>query len=1144
MKRLAILRVALCAVAIFALANSARAQTATVGGRIVDPAEQVVGEVKVTALNIQTGATRQDVTDNTGLFRFSNLAPGPYALTIEKPGFKAIHIDDLVLTVNQIFTFEAHLELGAVVTSTIVKASDLPLIELENAQLSNLVDAKRINDLPLLTRDPYQLILLGPGVIQSNSPQGGFSVNGTSERNNNFFLDGADNNDTEVPGIAGGLNSLNPDSAQEFRVITNNFAPEYGRNNGAIVQVITRSGSNELHGSAYWFGRYNALGARDFFNPAATTGAQNPYVRNDFGASAGGPIIKDRTFWFVNYEGQRFVTTLNATSVVPTGDFKTGTFSALGQPIDVSAFDSANNNLGLPMDPTVQQMLALFPPANGPDVVPGMSGLLFFPSTSRFTSDMFTIRGDHKLTEKHQLTGRYSFNEYKDPNPLHTDFLPGGLGAFNQYTRTQNAVIGLTSTLTERLINEFRFGANRDDSQFGCVGISTFDSFGFVDPMGVGADFGMPFGAPSYLGFGCQQMGDANNQERFTGTYQTVDNMSYTRGHHQFKWGGEFRAIYSNSTANFSSRGLIDFQGYTNFGIEALTNIPADSPLFDPNNAGALASVEDAVQALLGSADFQQQAQFYNKNGDRTSTDLKGFRQREWGAFIQDTWKLKPNLTATYGVRWEYFGVPFEVNNNLTTLFSDPSGSAPFDFTTVGPGTGHTLYKNQYTNFEPRIGIAWDPWKQGRTSIRAGYGIYHDRLWGNLISNTRANPPFQQFFFGFPDTALSGMTAPDTLGTSSTLEDGTGFFAELIDPKLKMPYSQNWNIGVQQQLSANWTLEINYVGVKGNRILRTVDASPPQPNLVSQLLAFCVPGNAFFCDTSTLQFGNLYFGFIPGDPVDSVLPFNAVNNNAFYSGFGYGSYLFKSIGSSIYHGLQVNLQKRFANGFQLQAAYTYSHAISDVNDPLSPAAGNFPMPRNSFDLKAERGNSDFDVRDRAAVNFIYEPNIGRGREHLNSGFVGRLLEGWSLTGIVEAQTGHPFDVLVNVDSNHTGEWTRLTQIGGTGQPPGTDKTYTGPATGSFIITPFDVQPNTGKNEFYGPNLVNVDTAVLKNTALTEKVKLQFRLEVYNLFNHTQFAQPDNLYQDGALFGQSTTTITRPDLTTSARQLQVALKLLF
>jgi hypothetical protein len=1154
MKRfLLFVSIALCLLLLFLLPAPTRAQTASVGGVIRDPSEQVISGAKVTLLSTQTGIPRDVPTNDEGIFWFTNVAPGPYSLTVERDGFKAMHINDLILTVNQSFTFEAHLELGPVATTMEVKASELPTIDLDNAQISNLVDSKRIQELPLLTRDPYQLILLSPGVIQSNTSNNlnGFSTNGASQRDNNFLLDGVDNNDTDVPGAPKGLNALNPDSAQEFRVITSNFSPEYGRNNGAVIQVLTRGGANDLHGDAYWFGRYDALGARDFFNPAST-GPKNPYTRNDFGASAGGPIKKDKAFWFVNYEGQRFITTLTNTSTVPTAAFKTGIFTApdpvTGAP---DAVDALNNTLGpnssaLPLDPTIQKILALYPNPNGPAVYPGLSGTLFYPSVSRLQSDTFTVKVDYNLSKKHMLSVRYSFDESSDPNVDHSDFLPNDLGGTSLYLRNQNASIALTSTLSDRFINEFHFGANRSHQEYGCDGVKTFDSVDpqQIDSVGTGADYNIPFSGESSSGFGCTFLGDANAQARYTGTYQTLDSMSYARGRHLFKWGAEFRDVYSNSYDDFGTRDFLDFLGFSNYGITAL---PPSSPLFgDP-------TTEDAVLSLLGYVDYQFQTQYFDKNQNRSSTDLRGFRQRELAGFVQDTWKLLPNLTATYGLRYEYYGVPFEVNNNLSNLFEDPSELTPpggFKFSIVGPGTGKTLYNNQYNNLEPRIGLAWDPFKKGRTSIRAAYGIFHDRVYGNLLGNTRGNPPFSLTAFNYLAAPLSGVTPPASIKPvdPAVVEDGALDYVELIDPNLKTPISQNWNFGVQHAITSTLTLEVNYVGNKGNHLFRAVDGNPPQPNLISNLLAFCVPNNPLNmgfqtpsgqCDTTTLQFSNLWEG------AGFTLPFNAVNNNAFYTSSGPGAFLYKSIGNSNYNGMQVNLQKQFSHGLQFQFAYTYSHAISDVNDPIQPAGNNGNLPRNSFDLEAERGNSDFDIRHRAVINFVYEPNMGRGRGHLSKGFAGRILEGWSLTGIIDAQTGQPFDVFGLTDSNHTGLISRVSQRGPTGQPPGTDKTYTGPSAKSIYTTPFDVQPNTGKNEFYGPGLFNIDMATLKDTALTEKLKLQFRLEVFNLFNHVQFAQPNNIYYQGeSTFSESLSTITRPDGTTSARQLQLALKLIF
>jgi TonB dependent receptor len=497
---------------------------------------------------------------------------------------------------------------------------------------------------------------------------------------------------------------------------------------------------------------------------------------------------------------------------------------------------------------------------------------------------------------------------------------------------------------------------------------------------------------------------------------------------------------------------------------------------------------KNAVLTLLGYVDTQFQTQYFNKNQQRASTDLRGFRQREWAGFVQDTWKLLPNLTATYGLRYEYFGVPFEAHNNLSNLFADPSGLAPFTFTIVGPGLSRNLYSNQYNNFEPRFGLAWDPFKKGRTSIRAGYGIFHDRVFGNLLGNTRGNPPFSLTAFNTPDAPLSAVTPPAAItpDNPAVVQNGAFAYVSLIDPNLRTPYSQNWNLGVQQALTSTLTLEVNYVGVKGTHIFRSVDGNTPQPNLVSQLVAFCSVPNAFGCTSSTLQFSTLWDGAASG-----AIPFDAVNNNALYAGGGPGAFVYKSIGNSIYNGLQINLQQQFTQGFQLQFAYTFSHAIDNVNDPLEPAMGNGNLPRNSFDLQAERGNSDFDIRHRAVVNFIYEPNIGRGRSHWKEGFTGRVLEGWAFSGIISAQTGHPYDIYGLTDANHTGEYARVSRKGSTAQPPGTDKTYTGPSTASIFTTPFDTQPNTGKNFFYGPGFYNIDMAAIKDTSLTERWKLQF-----------------------------------------------------
>src|SRR5262249_31678040 len=454
----------------------ARGQNAGVAGTVSDTSHAVVQAAKVTATSAETNASKSTLTNDAGVYRFIDLAPGTYDLVIEKEGFKTLKMSHLTLTVGQNLTLDVALEVGSVSSSVEVSGGETPTVEMDNASISSVVDQKHINDLPLITRDPYELVLLSPGVLQSNTSNGGFSVNGQRDRNNNFLLDGVDNNDTDVPGIPGGISSLNPDSAQEFRVITDNYLPEYGRNTGAIIEVITKSGTNNLHGDTYWFGRYNAQAARDFFNhniddATGNVEAQNPFVRNIFGGSVGGPIVKDKTFWFANYDGSRFVTSLTNQTVVPTAGFRAGQFTFNGTPVDFSP-SSPQNATGLPLDPTIQSILALYPAANaGATAVDDVRGLYRFGSSSRSDSDNFTAKIDHNLTQKQLLSARYTFNRFTDPNPFHSDFLPG-LDSAGTYQRTQSVSLNLLSTLSTRFVNELRVGGNRTNLQFKCNGTS------------------------------------------------------------------------------------------------------------------------------------------------------------------------------------------------------------------------------------------------------------------------------------------------------------------------------------------------------------------------------------------------------------------------------------------------------------------------------------------------------------------------------------------------------------------------------------------------------------------------------------------------------------------------------------------------
>jgi hypothetical protein len=1148
-----------------------KAQTSTVSGTVLDTSGAVVTGVTVTATNVATGLERTTQTTDTGAYTIPSLPPSIYTLTFSKSGFKTAKFDNITLTVDQVLTLDCKFEVGSVSTTVEVNSSEVAPIDTETPTLSNVVEHTQMVELPLILRDPYQLVLLGPGVTQSDSGLGGVSINGGRERNNNFLLDGTDNNDADVPGLLGGLTSQNPDSTQEFRVLTNNFAPEYGRNNGAVIDVITRSGTNDYHGNLFYFGRWDALGARDYFNHQIdpVTGdiaPKNPYVRNLYGGSFGGPIRKDKTFFFINYQGDRFITSLTNTSTVPTSAFKSGIFTYTNpqngatQMLNVTTPGVANNGTGVGLDPSVQQILSFYP---APNIVnaDGITGLLFFPTQSREKDEDATIKIDQKVGKTNDLYVRYVFNWFHDPDPFHSDTLPDGIGAIAEAARTQSLSIGLTSSFGATLSNEFRFGANRNNSGFTCNG-SLADTItnaagNFIDSTGRGADFSLPgFSVAGVANFGCASLGDSNGQDRHTGTYQYLDYVTKVVGSHTIKFGGEFRDVYSNNNDNFSSRQLFAFNVNFDFGASVLQNV---MPLVDNQ------TLEDEASGLLGIVAVANQTQYFNLAGTRQVKDELNFVQHEIGGFIQDVWKFKSNLSITYGMRYEWYGVPYERNGELSNLFVDPSGLAPFTFTPVGPGTGHQLYKDYYPNFEPRLGFAWDPFKDGKTSVRGGYGVFSDRVYGNLIGDARGNPPFQPSYVNFPifttglgpGTQLQNQTAPSEVAPSAVVVNGTGSFPDIFANNIKPPIITTWNLGIQRELATNLIVEANYVGNHGTRILRVVDGAPPQPALVSQLLAFCVPGNPLNtgfktpsgqCDVSTLQNGNLFFGAENG-----VLPFDAVNNNAFEDAF-----FDESSGHSWYDGLQIQVTERNFHGLQIQGSYTYSHALDDSSDPLVTTTGNGNFPINSFDLRREKGNSGFDTRHRGVINFVYLFNVGRGKAHFSEGVVGRVLEGWQLSGIAAFQTGLPYDIFGIADTLHTNVDDRATVIdfGALKTVPATGKfipstaVFTGenlaafnPDNAAIMPIPFGVPSNVGRNHWYGPGINNWNLNLAKTTAITERINFQLRFEVYNVFNRTQFATPvNNIGLPN--FGYSTSQVGQNDGTTGARQIQIGGKLNF
>jgi Carboxypeptidase regulatory-like domain len=1130
------------------------AQTASINGTVTDPSGAVVPGATVAAVNEDTNASRDSQTGNTGGYSISNLAPGKYDITIEKSGLKSVKFAAVTLTVDQALTLDAKLEISVSSQTVTVEGTTVAPIDTTDSQVSNVVDEKQLLALPLILRDPYQLVLLTPGTTYTNTGSGGFSVNGSRDRNNNFQLDGTNNNDPGVPGA--GFAILNPDATQEFRVITSNYLPEFGRNSGSVIDIITRSGTNDLHGDVYYFGRWNALGARDFFNDVSQ-GPQSPYVRNTFGASIGGPVIKNKLFYFFNYEGNRFATATTTAATVPDAAFKTGDFTFVDQsqptpvsvPINVSTPGSPNNVFGLALDPQTQKILNFYPAPNGPAVIQGVSSQFFFANTDLANLNNYLAKVDYVITPRNTVSVRYLANKDND-NGGGTNPLPG-IGGASTRVLTQSLNGHLASTISPTIQNDFYASANRSFANFPCNGINTIDSLGLggVDPFGRGRDFGLP----GFTAVGCTILGDSNGQDRPFGTYNIGDNMTWTKGRHTFKFGYEFGDNYQNDFDDFGTRSTPNFAIFSNTGTSALQNTPAF------NNP----TVQDAVWGLLGGVFNESQTQLFNTAGTRTPSDERGFRERDMSGFVQDSFKWKSNFTFNYGVRYEWDGVPWVIRDQLTSATPAAlAGPAPIQFVQVTRGGSNPLYANDTKGFEPRIGFAWDPFKTGKTSIRAGFGYFRDRQFFNLTGDTRANPPFSLPFVntvytGQNNTNSNPATAADQISNIPipATQPAPGFttpqasftFPATINPNFHVPYVQQRNFGIQRELGGHFVIEVNYVGNKANRLLRVIDGNPPIPALVAKLRAFCSVPNAFGCIDSptapnggplgeTVQGFNLYFGAEEG-----ILPFDAVNNSA-----AFHSNEVSSVAESNYNALQTSVTRQFSHGMSFQANYTWAHAIDDASDAFLPQQGQTVFPANTNELGREKGNSSFDVRNRAVFNYIAELPFGRGKDRLNSGIVGRVLEGWSWSGIVTLQSGFPFEIFApGIDSDATGATQRADfSATPTVDPVTASVTQTGPNLGRFTFPLFGGPGNVHRNTFYGPSYKNFDMVLAKNTKITERFIVEFRSEYYNVFNHPNFQQPDGSITDGALFGQSSAEVGRNDGTTGARQLQFGMKLHF
>ncbi|MGH9942397.1 MAG: carboxypeptidase regulatory-like domain-containing protein [Pyrinomonadaceae bacterium] len=1165
-KRVGVLSALALLAAIFTASTNAviaQSSSGTIRGTVTDSAGAVVAGANVEVVNNNNGEKRSAVTNEQGGYTVPNLSVGEYTVNVSAVGFALGKAERVAVSVS--FTTDADLSLnpaGATETVVVTSGDTQTTVNTNDQQLSTLIDNRKILDLPLLSRDPNALILLSPNTTTSSGSLNGFIVNGQSERNNNFQVDGIDNNDADVPGGRGGASTPNIDATQEFRVITSSFSAEFGRNAGAVINVATKSGTNEYHGNAYIYYRSDRFAARDFFD---VSGQADPLQRRQYGGSLGGPIKRDKLFFFVNYERDIFDQGLQATRTVPSALARQGIFDTGGLfGRLVFAPNSANNrssvalqNIGYPagtpnlgINPAIAQILNVYPLGNSPGEgpLPGVFDTFRFSPVFRSKSDALATRVDYNISDKHNLSG--SFNLGDGNFDFQSETFPGLGDGGNAPFRSYLLALNLVSNFTPNFINELRVGGNRIEVVFngpgdGSVSAGPFDAIrSAFSSNGVPAEVGFGGSNGSIINlFGgtVSPLVAFDTQFRFAGTTNVADSITYIRGAHTFKFGGETRFVYSNSASNFNRQEALDFN-LAQFGSNFA---------FLRDNTGARLSNGTAVGVALnnfatflsGFAIQQTQSQFYDKDGNRVDQDYRGFRIREFDLFFQDNWKVRSNLTLNLGLRWDYKGVPFEVNGQVSNLINQDASSATpaggFIYQTVGKNSTNPdqpLYLNDYNNFAPRFGFNYSPsfndgflgaltGGPGKTSIRGGYGVFYDRIFSNLFTNTSSNPPFQNQINQFALDVIQNVPRAETIGPVTSVEDGARL-GTLIFPlpgnnpfqdKFATPYTQSWNFGVQRQLGNSLLLEADYVGAKGTNLLRQADATLTN---VSRVNAITGANN-------------------PIDPTDFQ---GNIDNGTLNTAFDQ-SRIFLTLGHSTYNAMTLRATKRLGESFfgsaNMQAAYTFSHSIDNVVDPLPDRAqaGDRSLPRDSSGFNggfnAERGSSGFDTRHRFVSNFVYD--LPRFENRL----LNRVFGDISMSGILTLQSGQPFSIFTGVDTIGTGVSQRASFAeSGQGVTPGANagenlrpSTQIGPSATLVREPEIGEAGNVGRNSFYGHGFKNFDFSFIKRIPLKENVRLRVQADFFNLFNNVNLANPNSALGELSItsptFGQSSSTRGTP-----------------
>ena len=1036
-------------ITIFAVSALAQTAGGTILGRVTDQSGAILPGADITIKNVATGITRGVLSNEAGLYNAANLQPGTYEVTVELPSFTVGHRTNIELNVGSEVALDFELRVEGSTESVEVTAQDSK-VDLIAAVVNRTVEGVTIRELPLNGRDWAQLATLQPGVANIGGGGSGgrdgngfkMTVSGARPSENNFRQDGVSvtDNSNSTPGNILGTN-LGVEAIREFSVASNSYSAEYGRSTGAVVNAVTKSGGNDVHGSAFYFHRNSALDARNFFD-----GSSKPeFRRHQFGGALGGPIIKNKTFWFGNYEEVREFLATTAISNVLSANARQGLLSTGA----------------VTVDPKIAPVFGLMPLPNGPLLSGGdvgqYSSLIDKVSNGRYILGKI----DHTFSASNSLSGSYFFDDADSsaPDAVHTK------QSSNQ-SRRQMFSLENTYILSPSLVNVARFGFLRTANVSGAI-TAVFNplledkSLGFIPGQNIGSTSVPGLTVPG------NGPGQSNNvTQLYWDSFQGYENLFITSGSHGLKVGASVERMRYNMDIPNLNGGQYQFGSLSSF----LTNRPTT---FGANFAG--------------------------------SSARRGLRQTMIAGYVQDDIRYRSNLSFNLGVRYEFLTIPKEVNGKVA-LLKNPTDPQ----VTVG---GPILYRNPtLRNFSPRIGFVWDPFKTGKTSIRAGFGIFDSLplVWLFDTPLARSTPYF-----------LQGITTAPPVGSfpsgAFSLLQVTQFRTAYVQPDPPRAYSMKWNLNIQREI-AGWLADIGYTGARGVHL-----------PLVERNMNTVIP----------VKQPNGQWVYPAG--AQKLNPnFSAINTTDTWNADSY------------YHGLQMTAKRDYRSGVHFQTSYTFSKSIDTASSTGSTTStsgysGSMAVATPLVPI-LNRGLSDFDIRHNFSFSMVWELPFAKD----STGPAGWLAKGWQLGSIVREQSGLPFSVVLNNDRGGSQADTTGTQLG---QRPdriigGGCDTLTNPGDPNhYIKTECLLFPargtlgGLGRNTLTKPGISTIDFSLVRNFKPTETVTSQLRVEMFNALNHTNLGTPNTTVFDSA--GNVPSTAGRITSTsTTSRQIQFGLKFMF